>query len=198
MTRKVLTSLLFAFLAFGMVSIAEAQDVAGELVFEDPLEEGTEITGWYIAGAGSVIDYGLLGDGPDGGLAWVIEVVDPGGGLSSVQPSIEFPIPEDAWLYDWRLIFDIKADITPFLLRPIIAMNVDPWTGTSVEYEIPAGQDGEWTTVDVVLEAGDFLTTDNLIFIIHMGGNEAFEVMLDNIKVYLLNEETSVESWMMH
>ncbi len=198
MIRRLFVSSLLGLLIVGITHTVQAQDVAGELVFEDPLEEGTDITGWYIAGGGSAIDYGLVGDGPDGGLAWVLEIVDPGDGLNDIQPSITFPIPEDAWVYPWRLIFDIKVDIAPFFLRPIIAMNADPWSGTAVEYEIPADQEGEWTTVDVVLDAGEFLTTDNLIFIIHMGANEAYEVMLDNIQVYLLNEETAVESWMMH
>ena len=126
------------------------------------------------------------------------EIDDPGDGLNDIQPSIEFPIPDDAWLYDWRLIFDIRVDIAPFMLRPIIAMNVDPWSGVSLEFEIPADQAEQWTTVDVILPASDFLTTDNLIFIVHMGANEAFEVMIDNVKVYLLNQEADVESWMVH
>jgi hypothetical protein len=190
---------LAVFLALGMAgSLACAQEIAGELVFEDPFEEDSGITGWYVVGGGSATDYGPVGDGFEGGTAQVIVVDDPGDGLNDVQFSYEFPAPEGADQYPWRITCYIWVDIAPFMIRPIIAMSEDPWTGTYVELEIPQDQAQKWFFLDVTVDPGDFLTTPNVIVIFHMGANDAVEVRFDNLKVYLLNKEADVDYWMVY
>lgn len=192
---------LFVFFTLGMVvSSIQAQEIAGTLVFEEPFEEDTipQWTDKYIAGSGTSMNLGLVEDGAEGGLSEVILVDDPGVGMTDVQFSFVFPTPEGADQHQWRITYYIWVDIAPFMIRPIIAMSEDPWTGTSIEVEVPEDQAEQWVFIDVTLDPGDFLTTPDLIVIFHMGGNEAYELRFDDLKVYLLTEEADVNSWMMY
>ncbi len=195
---------MFPFIYLGLLVIpvaVAAQDIPGELVFEDPFEPDVEVEGWYMVQNNDATAeiLGPFEDGVEGGTALVILTNTPDSAiLNDLQYSNEFPKPDESDLYPYQIRFWIRTLVAPFEIRPIIAMSEDPWTGTSTELTIETAE--EWVLVDVTLEAGDFLTSDPLLFIIHMGnpGDEfgENEVWLDDLKVYLLNEETAVEKWM--
>lgn len=179
-----------------------AQEIPGELVFEETFEDESPVEerGWYMV-ARNDVQYEFLEnveEGPDGGTALVIYTLTYGTTiLNDLQFSNEaFAKPEGSELYDWRVTFWIRTNSVPFTIRPIIAMSVDPWDGVSVD--LPIETAGEWTFVDITLPASDFLTTDPLLLIFHMGNpagdNLENEVWFDDIRVYLLNQ-TSVSDW---
>lgn len=178
-----------------------SQEIPGELVFEEPFEGEDLGPGWYmVQNNGATADLlGMIEEGPNGGSALVIFTYTPDTvAMTNLQFSNEaFSRPEDSDLYDWRVTFWIRTQVVPFTIRPIIAMSEDPWTGTDVD--MPIENANEWTFVDVVLPKGDFLTTDPLLYIMHMGNrgdeNGENEVWFDDLKVYLLNQKTGIVEW---
>ena len=199
-----LLCLFFIFVAVGDPISVIAQDIPGELIFEEPCEGDELMPGWYMVqnNDATAERLGMLEDGPNGGDALVIFMVTPDTvAMNNVQFSNDSIVrPEGSDIYDWRITFWFRTQVVPFTIRPIIAMAVDPWSGTSDEVVIETAE--EWVFIDVTLPAGDFLTTDNLILIFHMGnpGDENWEneVWFDDIKVYLLNQDTAVTNWSLH
>lgn len=204
MNRKTFVHFLGSLLAIGVIGIhldsAKAQEIPGVLVFEEPFEGDDLIPGWYMVQRNDATAefLGLVEEGPNGGSAFVIVTnTPPGVLLNHLQFSNEaFARPEGSDQFDWRVTFWIRTDVVPFTIRPIIAMSEDPWSGTSID--VPIENAEEWTFVDVVLPSGDFLTTDPLLIIFHMGnpGDEFDfnEVWFDDLKVYLLNQ-TGIQDW---
>lgn len=175
---------------------AATQEVPGTLIFEQTFEE--EPTDWYLVQQnGLEADY-IMDEGKEGqGITFII-TVPPNVTMNNMQFSFEnIERPEGSDLYDWRIMFWIRTRTVPFTIRPIVAMSEDPWSGTSAD--IPVETAGEWVFVDTVLAAGDFLTTDTLLLIFHMGNpgdeNGENEVSFDEIKLYLLDKPTSVSNW---
>ncbi|RJP29228.1 MAG: hypothetical protein C4527_11445 [Candidatus Omnitrophota bacterium] len=178
-----------------------AQDVPGDLVFADPFEPDVVVEGWYMVRQNTAVAdiLGPIEDGVDGGSALVILTNTPANAtLNNLQWSNEFPKPDGSSEFPWQIHFWIRVKVVPYTVRPIIAMSADPWSGVSTEVTIETAD--EWFLVDVTLDPADFLTSDPLLFIIHMGnpGDEygENEVWLDDLKVYLLNRETKVNGWM--
>ena len=148
---------LTLFLTAGYLT-AFTQDIPGELVFEEPFE-GELPSEWYmVANEGAIYEYlGFVEPGPEEGDAFVIYINTP---ETVVMNHLQFSYgnltpPEGSDLYDWRITFWVRTLVTPFLIRPIIAMNVDPWSGTSAEFTIENPE--EWTFVDLTILLGDFL-----------------------------------------
>ena len=205
MNQKRMVCFVYAFLVFMFMGMNPdqlfAQEISGELVFDEPFE-GELIPGWIIVqqrGA-TAENLGLIETGPNGGDALVLLSTTPAGvTLNNLQYTNEESLvrPEDSDLYDWRVTFWIHVRTIPFTIRPIIAMNVDPWSGSDVD--VPIEQAEVWTFVDIILPAQPFLNTDPLLFIFHMGNpgdaNGENEIWLDDLKVYLLNQETGVNDW---
>ncbi|MEW6237983.1 MAG: hypothetical protein AB1656_21555 [Candidatus Omnitrophota bacterium] len=181
-----------------------AQEIPGELVFEEPFEGEELVPGWYMVQNNNATAelLGMIEAGPNGGNALVVLTYTPDNvALTNLQFSNEaFARPEGSDLYEWRVTFWIRTQVVPFTIRPIIAMSEDPWTGTDVD--VPIENANEWTYVDVVLPRGDFLTSDPLLYIMHMGNpgdeNGENEVWFDDLKIYLLNKETKIGEWEMY
>ncbi|MBN2327682.1 MAG: hypothetical protein JXR73_11065 [Candidatus Omnitrophica bacterium] len=200
-------SACFVMLFCGVLSFhAAAQDINGELILYVPFEEDSyDASQWYLV-QNNDNQADILGltyeEGPEGGSAMVIYTLTlPTVALNNIQYTNEtLPLPEGAGQYPWRVTFWIQVKVAPFIIRPIIAMSADPWTGTSFDYTIETAD--VWEFVDVTLDAESALNTDPLLFIFHMGnpGDEydENEIWLDELKVYLLNEEqTSITDWML-
>jgi hypothetical protein len=196
----VLCSLIMFCGAFPLV--LAAQEINGELILHVPFEDETyEPEDWYLVqNNGNTAELlGMIEDGPDGGFAMVIYTFTfPDVGMNNIQYTNEsISLPEGADVYPWRVTFWIQVKTAPFTIRPIMAMSEDPWSGTSAEYTIENA--GEWVFIDLIIEAESNLTTDPLLLIFHMGnpGDEydENEVWLDDLKLYLLNQETSIDDW---
>lgn len=175
---------------------AGAQEIPGTLIFQQTFEE--ELTDWYLVQhSGATADY-FMDEGKEGQGITLIITVPPTVAMNNLQLTFEnIERPEGSDLYDWRVTFWIRTRTTPFTIRPIVAMSEDPWTGTSVNIPIETG--GEWVYIDTVLPAGDFLTTDILLLIFHMGnpGDEfgENEVSFDEINLYLLDQPAGITGW---
>lgn len=199
--RYFLGILIVILAGIGNPAVVGAQDIPGTLVFEEPFEGDELLPGWYMVQNNNATAelLGMIESGPNGGSALVITTNTPDTvTLTNLQFSTDnFPRPEGSDQYEWRVMFWVRTLVVPFTIVPIMAMSEDPWTGSSLRVTIEEAK--KWTFVDVVLPVGDFLTTDPLLLIFHMGNpgdeNGENEVWFDDIKVYLLNQPTSVNDW---
>jgi len=175
---------------------ASAQEIPGTLIFEQTFEE--ELTDWYLVQQNGLVAEYFMDEGKEGqGITFII-TVPPNVAMNNMQFSFEnIERPEGSDLYEWRVMFWIRTRTVPFTIRPIVAMSEDPWSGTSADILIETA--GEWVFIDTVLPAGDFLTTDTLLLIFHMGNpgdeNGENEVSFDEIKLYLLDQPTGITDW---
>ncbi len=178
-------------------NLSTAQEDSGLLIFEETFEE--ELADWYLVQQRDIESQDFIEDGKEGlGITFFLSFLPDDASLNNLQFTFEgLETPPEATLYDWRVTFWIRTRVIPFTIRPIVAMSEDPWTGSAVEIPIETAE--EWVFVDTVLPVGDFLTTDTFLLIFHMGnpGDESGEneVSFDEIKLFLLNEPTSVDEW---
>jgi len=183
---------------------AQDEAVPGTLVFSSNFDDNGDLWNIIARNDSLVENLGSIEDGPagDGGFALVIVTnTFENTILNHVQFTVDdaFEKPPLAAERPFRIRFWIRVDHVPFVVRPIVFNNVDPWEG--IFQEIPIETAGEWQFIDVTYNVADFLVTPLLSFTMHIGnpgdedGNN--EIWFDNLEVFLLDEAppAAVETW---
>lgn len=201
MLKTHLAVLLAVFVCLPASVLAQDEVIDGTLVFEERFDENADL--WYIISRNDSIveNLGSIEDGAvdDAGFSLVLVVnTFDNTILNDIQFSIDdaFEKPDRVTELPFRIRFWIYVEHAPFVIRPIVFNNADPWEG--IYQEIPVEVAGEWQFIDVTYDVADFLVTPLLAFTMHMGnpGDDAGnnEVRFDNLEVYLMNT-VSVDAW---
>lgn len=201
MLKTHMTFFLAVFVLLPVSVISQDEVIDGTLVFESNFDDNGDLWNIISRNDSLVENLGSIEDGPagDGGFALVIitntfdDTI-----LNHIQFSVDdaFEKPEKSAELPFRFRFWVYVEHIPFIIRPIVFNNVDPWEG--IYQEIPIEVAGEWQFIDVTYDVADFLVTDLLSVTMHIGnpgddgGNN--EVRFDNLEVYLMNT-VSVDTW---
>lgn len=201
MLKTHMTFFLAVFVLLPVSVISQDEVIDGTLVFESNFDDNGDLWNIISRNDSLVENLGSIEDGPagDGGFALVIitntfdDTI-----LNHIQFSVDdaFEKPEKAAELPFRFRFWVYVEYIPFIIRPIVFNNADPWEG--IYQEIPIEVAGEWQFIDVTYDVADFLVTDLLSVTMHIGnpgddgGNN--EVRFDNLEVYLMNT-VSVDTW---
>jgi hypothetical protein len=126
--------------------------------------------------------------------AFIIEIIDGGTGMSSVQYGRDMPVVPDifedasamsglAWLVD----LTVWASKAPYTARVIVCNNENPWNGTSETVIVPTGHQEKAIAYRVLLPPTDVLYTDTVLLILHLGGQGEVVLGFDDIVVTVLD-----------